>query len=104
MAARSPISATSLDLPRKVRFRPRKKTVHAKVDKACRIGRDYTCFKAYIQEHSDTPVIQLDTGEDVKGKKVLLTIYFTKAEMMLAFLQEHNDSQSVIDIFESLYL
>lgn len=98
------ISAMNLDLPRKVRFRPRKKAVHAKVDKACRIGRDYTCFKAYTEEHPDTPVVQLDTVEGVKGGKVLLTIHFTKAEMMLAFLREHNDSQSVIDIFESLYL
>lgn len=27
-----------------------------------------------------------------------------KAELMLAFLRDHNDSQSVIDIFERLYL
>ncbi|MFR6426375.1 MAG: hypothetical protein ACLUNO_13285 [Oscillospiraceae bacterium] len=35
--------------------------------------------------------------------KVLLTIHFVKAELMLAFLRDHNDSQSVIDIFERLY-
>ena len=97
------ISATNLDLPRKVRFRPRKKTVSAKVDKMCRIGRDYECFKIYMHQHPDTPVVQLDTVEGAKGGKVLLTIHFVKAEMMLAFLREHNDSQSVIDLFEELY-
>lgn len=97
------ISAMNLDLPRKVRYRPRKKTVHVKVDKSCRIGRDYECFKTYILEHPDTPVVQLDTVEGAKGGKVLLTIHFVKAEMMLAFLREHNDSQSVIDVFEELY-
>ena len=39
-----------------------------------------------------------------KGSKVLLTIHFVKAEFMLAFLRNHNDSQSLIDIFERLYL
>lgn len=97
------ISAMNLDLPRKVRFRPRKKTVHVKVDKSCRIGRDYECFKNYIGEHPDMPVVQLDTVEGTKGGKVLLTIHFAKAEMMLAFVREHNDSQSVIEIVEELY-
>ena len=41
--------------------------------------------------------------EGKKGNKVLLTIHFVKAELMLAFLRDHNDSQSVIDIFERLY-
>ena len=35
---------------------------------------------------------------------MLLTIHFVKAECMLAFLRDSNDSQSVIDIFEKLYL
>ena len=38
------------------------------------------------------------------GGRVLLTIHFVKAECMLAFLRDANDSQSVIDIFEKLYL
>lgn len=41
--------------------------------------------------------------EGKKGNKVLLTIHFVKAELMLAFLRDHNDSQSVNDIFERLY-
>ena len=39
----SAISARNLDLPRRVRFKSRKKKAHFKVDKACRIGRDYAC-------------------------------------------------------------
>lgn len=98
------ISAMNIDLPRKVRFRPRKKTVQAKVDKACRIGRTYDCFLSYMDEHPNTPIVQLDTVEGTKGGKVLLTIHFVKAEMMLAFIRDYNDSQSVIDIFNDLFI
>ena len=37
-----------------------------------------------------------------KGGKALLTLHFVKAEFMLAFLRDANDSQSVIDVFDSL--
>ena len=99
----SAFSARNLDLPRRVRFKPRKKKVHFKVDKTCRIGRDYACFQKYLEEHPDTPVIELDSVEGKKGGKVLLTIHFVKCEMMLAFLRNSNTAQSVIDIFDSLY-
>lgn len=74
------ISAMNIDLPRKVRYNARK------------------------VERPDLAVIQLDSVEGKKGSKVLLTIHFVKAELMLAFLRDHNDSRSVIDIFERLFL
>ena len=98
------ISAMNIDLPRKVRYSARKKPSPLKVDKACRIGRDYNSFVTYMQQHPDAAVTQLDSVEGKKGGKVLLTIHFVKTELMLAFLREYNDSQSVIDIFERLYL
>ena len=97
-------SARNIDMPRKVRYAKRKKKKDFKVDKACRIGRTYQDFLAFAKEHPDLPVTQMDSVEGTKGGKVLLTIHFVKAECMLAFLRDSNDSQSVIDIFEKLYL
>lgn len=98
-------SARNLDLPRKVRYRPRKKSAAPfKVDKSCRIGRTYTDFQAYMSENPDTPVVEMDTVEGVKGGKVLLTIHFREPQFMLAFLRDANTSRSVINIFEKLYL
>ena len=97
------IAAKNIDLPRKIRFRARKKSRPMKVDKACRIGRDYESFSKYLTEYPDAPIAQLDTLEGKKGGSVLLTIHFVKAEFMLAFLRKRNDSQSVIDVFEHLY-
>lgn len=60
------ISAMNIDLPRKVRFSARRVRVHAKADKACRIGRTFEDFEAYRKEQPDLPLVQLDS---VEGKK-----------------------------------
>ena len=96
------ISAKNIDLPRKVRFRVRKKKKELKVDKRCRTGRTFDLFQKYMTEHPDIPVTQMDTVEGKKGEKVLLTIHFVKAEFMLAFLRDYNDSKSVTDIFNDI--
>ena len=97
-------SARNIDMPRKVRYAKRRKKKEFKVDKTCRIGRNYQDFLAFCKEHPDLPVTQMDSVEGHKGGKVLLTIHFVQAECMLAYLRDSNDSQSVIDIFEKLYL
>ncbi len=97
-------SARNIDLPRKVRYRPRKsKHDSFKVDKSCRIGRTYQDFKNYLQENPDVPLVELDSVEGRKGGKVLLTIHFVESQFMLAFLRDANTSRSVIDVFENLY-
>lgn len=97
------ISARNLDLPRKVKFKPRKRKRNFKVDKGCRLNRDYESFKMFMAEFPDTAIVELDSVEGVCGGKVLLTVHFVNCEMMLAFLRDHNDSQSVIDIFNELF-
>ena len=97
-------SARNIDMPRKVRYAKRRKKKDFKVDKACRIGRSYQDFLAFCKEHPELPVTQIESVEGIRGGKVLLTIHFVKAECMLAYLRDSNDSQSVIDIFEKLYL
>jgi IS30 family transposase len=97
-------SARNIDLPRKVRYRPRRVKHCFKVDKACRIGRTHDDFLTYMAAHPDTPIVQIDSVEGEKGGKVLLTLHFVEAELMLAFLRDTNDSRSVIDIFDRFYI
>ena len=97
-------SGRNVDMPRKVRFRVRKKkSVELKVDKACRKGRTFDDYKKYREEHPELLVVELDSVEGVKGGAVLLTIHFVLQKFQLAYKREANDSQSVIDIFNSLY-
>lgn len=97
------ITACNIDLPRKVKYRPRKKKglIH-KVDRKCRIGRTYDDFQNFMKLNNNPLVVQMDSVIGKKGGKVLLTLHFVKAEFMLAFLRDANDSQSVIDIFDKL--
>lgn len=97
-------SARNIDLPRKVRYSKRKSSKNFKVDKSCRIGRNYNDFHSFMKLHPDLSPVEMDSVEGRKGGKVLLTIHFVKSEFMLAFLRDSNDAQSVIDIFEKLYL
>jgi transposase, IS30 family len=93
----------NIDLPRKVKYRPRKKKglIH-KVDKKCRIGRTYDDFNNFIEINNYPLIVQMDSVIGRKGGKVLLTLHFVKSELMLAFLRDANDSQSVIDIINNL--
>lgn len=98
-------TARNIDMPRTVRMRPRRNvSKNLKVDKSCRAGRGFSCFQAYIGQHPDLCARQMDSVEGVKGGAVLLTIHFVEQGLQLAFLRQHNDSQSVIDIFNRLYL
>lgn len=98
-------SARNIDMPRTVRMRPRKTAkTGIKVDKACRVGRTYDDYKTFKSSYPDLPARQLDSVEGTKGGAVLLTIHFVEQKLQLAFLRQSNDSQSVIDIFERLYL
>jgi len=96
-------SARNLDLPRTVRFRPRRsKPLEPKVDKSCRIGRTYEDFKAFMAEHPSLPVVELDSVEGIRGGAVLLTVHFVTQKFQLAFRRDANNSRSVTDIFLQL--
>jgi IS30 family transposase len=98
-------AARNIDMPRVVRMGKRKpKKDRFKVDKKCRFGRTYQDFLNFIAEHPGTPIVEMDSVEGKKGGKVLLTLHFTIPQLMLAFIREANTSQSVIDIFNQLYL
>ena len=97
------LNVKNIDLPRKVRFRQRTKKVTVyKIDKNCLENRSYKDYENYMNENPDTPVVEMDTVEGKKGDKVLLTLHFVNCSFMLAFIREHNDAQSVIDIFNYL--
>lgn len=92
----------NIDLPRKVKFRERYKKPEFKVDKGCRIGRNYGAFNTFIEKKPDIAIVQMDSVIGTKGGKCLLTIHFVDCSLMLAFLREANTSKSVIDVFNHL--
>ena len=97
------LDVRNIDLPRRVRFRAKRGKPEFKVDKGCRLGRNYEDFHRFLEEYPDTHVVQMDTVIGKQGGKCLLTIHFVECSFMLAYLRDANTSKSVIDIFEWLY-
>ncbi len=92
----------NIDLPRKVRYRARRKKVEHKVDPKCREGRTYEDYLKYIAENP-VPVVQMDTVKGGIAGKVLLTLHFVESGFMIALLRDSNTSRSVIKAFRYLY-
>jgi len=96
------LKADNLDMPRVVRFKPRKsKPVEHKVDSGCRIGRNFLDYRKFIEE-SGAAAVEMDTLKGGVSGKVLLTLMFKSCDFMLAFLRDRNTSQTVIDRFNWL--
>jgi len=97
------LQADNLDMPRVVRFKPRKtKPIEHKVDSGCRIGRNFQDYTKFIEE-SGIQAVEMDTVKGGASGKVLLTMMFKSCDFMLAFLRDRNTSQTVIDRFNWLY-
>lgn len=92
----------NIDLPRKVRYRARRKKVEHKVDPKCREGRTYEDYLKYIAENP-VPVVQMDTVKGGIAGKVLLTLHFVESGFMIALLRDSNSSKNVIKAFRYLY-
>ena len=92
----------NIDLPRKVKYRQRRKEKEFKVDRGCRNGRTYEDFKKYMEKNQEVPLVQMDSVEGKKGGKVLLTIHFVDTSLMLAYIRDANTAKTVTDVFREL--
>lgn len=93
----------NIDLPRKVRYRPRRQKNEFKIDRYCREGRTYEDYLVYMKENR-VSVVQMDTVKGGMSGKVLLTLHFVSCGFMLAILRAANTSKSVIDAVNNLDL
>jgi IS30 family transposase len=98
--------ASSADLRRKPKMKPRRKKRTGKVERSCRQGRTFKDRAAYLENHPDIEIVEMDSviGKKGGGEKVLLTIYFTNSHFMLAFLRNANTAKSVNDVFDDLFM
>jgi len=97
-------SARNIDLPRKVKYKPRKSKSKSRTrDITCRKGRTYDDFKEYLKANPDSEVVEMDT---VEGKKQedphLLTLLFRHSSVMLIFLLEKNTAECVKATFDAI--
>jgi IS30 family transposase len=97
------LTVKNIDLPKKVKYKKRRKSINHKIDTKCRTNRTYIDFCNYINNNPNTSIVEIDTVEGCKGGKCLLTVYFRNCGLQLAFLRNHNNSKTVIDVFNDFY-
>lgn len=98
------LSVKNIDLPRKIRYKARKKKkMSYKVNKKCLENRRYNDYLKFLDENKDISIVQMDSVEGKKGGKVLLTIHFVDSSFMLMFLRDANDAKSITECFEMIY-
>lgn len=96
------LTVRNIDMPRIVKFKPRKGKKSQPINHEWRIGRSYSDFEEFIKKHPETSVLEMDTVEGTKGGKVLLTMFFRNSRLMLAFLLPDKTQLSVLNIFNML--
>ena len=98
--------ARNIDLPRRVRYKKRRKTAPPKnrnKKQVYRNKRTYKDFLYYLETHPDTDVVEMDT---VKGSresgKCLLTLLFRSCSFMIIILMRRCTQGEVIDAIDRL--
>ena len=97
-------TARNIDLPRKVKYKPRKKTTLPKIkESADRIGRTFDDFVKLIEDNPNISVVEMDTVHGTRSGKVLLTFLFRNCSLMLAFLIDSCSQLYVKEVIDMLY-
>ena len=99
------LTICNLDLRRKVKYkRRREKKMEIKCNKfSYRQGRTFEDFNHYMEEHPDTPVVEMDTVRGTRYKEqVLLTIMFNNNSVMLMILIEDESMEPVVEVFDKI--
>ncbi len=97
------LSVKNIDLPRKVTYKPRRQSVDSqRLSREYIVGRTYSDFLTYLENHPETNVVEIDTVVGPDPGKVLLTMLFRNCTLMLAFLMDDTKSSSTLRVFRFL--
>ena len=96
------LSASKIDFPRVVKFKPRRKHHDQYVPKGARVGRTYEDFLAFIEENTVTHWAEMDTVIGRIGGKVIITFDFTLCNFMFGLLLNDKSSFEVSEKITAL--
>lgn len=82
-------SIRPLDLPRAVKFKPRRSAKSESIPNSAKQGRMYDDYCEFIKENPDIPCTELDTVIGEIGGKVIMTIHFVNCDFMAGLLLEN---------------
>lgn len=99
--------ARNIDLPRRVRYKKRKKNSEPRKSKnlqqVYRNKRTFVDFERFMEAHPDLDVVEMDTVKGGRDKgKCLLTLLFRSCSFMIVILMPDCTQHSVINAINSL--
>lgn len=86
-----------IDLPRAVKFKPRKQAPPEYVPKHLKISRSYEYFLLFIEEHPNLNYIEMDTVIGRIGGKVIMTFQFVNVDFMFGILLDNKTAAEAGD-------
>lgn len=95
------LTTKNIDLPRKVRYKKRKRIVSKnkseRKENECRINRTYQDFIKYKEDNKITYYVEMDIVEGIKGHSALLTLNFVPFNFMIAYKIKSQTISEVTD-------
>lgn len=79
-------SISPIDLPRAVKFKPRKQKPQDYVPKGVKIGRSFEDFLLFMEENPSATYAEMDTVIGRIGGKVIMTFQFVNVDFMFGIL------------------
>lgn len=101
-AAKGYFSFTALDLPRKVKFKARRKKGVPYVAPTAKKGRTYRDFLQYIEANGISDWVEMDTVIGRPGGKVILTLHFIICNFMVGILLDSKSALAVAKAFSNM--
>ena len=96
------LTVRNIDMRRTVRYKKRRREQEAKVSPLKKINHHYKDFLKELEENPGIRVVEMDTVIGTKGGKVLQTVYWRKAKLMLAYLLSNREMQGCVRTFDDL--
>ena len=95
-------SASIVDLPRAVKFKPRRSSHSAYVPAGIKVGRSFDDFNAFMEEKHLEFCFEMDTVIGRPGGKVILTMIATNCNFMFGLLLDNKTAVEAASRFSDL--
>ncbi len=95
-------SASLIDLPRAVKFKPRNQHHDAYVPSALKVGRTYDDFQVFLEANHIVDYLQTDTVIGRIGGKTIQTMIFTDCNFMVGLLLDNKTAAEAAEKFSAL--
>ncbi|MDR0898450.1 MAG: hypothetical protein LBN04_11430 [Oscillospiraceae bacterium] len=87
--ARGYYTISKIDLPRAVKFKPRKMHAPEYVPKGIQAGRSFEEYTQFLQDNGTVATVEMDTVIGRVGGKVIMTFQFVPADFMFGILLDN---------------